>query len=477
MSMILLQGLGLAYPHKTCLADASASIDWGQRIAIVGDNGAGKSSLLCTLAGVQQPTEGRIVASTALRIGHVAQVLDDDSTLSGGQRVNRALSRALAGAPELLLLDEPTNHLDADNRRALERMLRDYYGALVLVTHDAALMDALCDTLWLLDRGQLHVFDGRYADYLAEQALQREALVRQRNALQQARHDAHDALMQEQQRAAHARQRGIKAIEQNRWATIKSPTKLGRGNTTAGRKQADIRRNQEAVVAQLAELGRDEVIVPRFNLPHAVKSQAVVLQVSGGSVGYDGWLVRDLHLSLAPGARAALCGANGSGKSTVLRAVLGQRPPLLAGDWIVPPRRDIGYLDQHYADLDPADTVLGALSRLVPDWPTLQMRRHLADFLFRHDATVATPVACLSGGERARLALACLAACPPRLLLLDEPTNNLDRRTRQHLVDVLRGYPGAMLVVSHDADFLAQIGIVQFHPLERPMAMADIVGR
>ncbi|UVS82790.1 ABC transporter ATP-binding protein (plasmid) [Burkholderia glumae] len=462
MHLIELRGVDLTFAHKTCFRQFSAVVEWGQRIAIVGENGAGKSSLLRMLSGELTPSEGRVAIAPEARIGYVVQIQDEGDGLSGGQRVNRALSAAMAETPDLLLLDEPTNHLDAGNRRSLSRMLQSFYGTVVMVTHDHELMNQTCDIVWHLGHERVEVFEGRYADYLAEQELRRQALERQMNAVKRARQDAHEALMQEQDRAAHARQRGIKSIKDRKWATIKSPTKLGRGNTTAGRKQAEIREEQRELSDQLASLRLPEVITPRFHLDGGARSRQSVLQISGGVVGYDGHpLLKDIHLTLMHGERFALVGRNGSGKSTLARAILGDERLRLGGEWIAPPRGKIGYVDQHYDNLAPSLSVLESLARVVPAWSMNELRTHLASFLFRQGAAVEAPTCSLSGGEKARLSLACIAADPPHLLILDELTNNLDTTMRGHMVEVLASYPGAMLLISHDETFLDAVGRVE----------------
>ncbi|WP_432240798.1 ABC-F family ATP-binding cassette domain-containing protein [Herbaspirillum robiniae] len=466
MTMLRLQGLSLAFPHKTCFSDFDGVLDWGRRVAVVGDNGCGKSSLLQLLRGALAPDAGRIVRADGLRIGYVPQLAAPADSLSGGQAANRALSRALADAPELLLLDEPTNHLDAGNRRSLTRMLAHFPGAILLVTHDAALLDALCDTVWHIEDGRIHCFQGRYADFLAEQELRREAIDRQLASLRREQGDAHQARMQEQLRASKARQRGERAVENHRWATIKSATKLGRGNQTAGRKQAAIAERQQALADERTQLRRAPAITPRFQLAPGSSREAGVLHISAGSAGYAAPVVSGLHLEIARGERVALTGANGSGKSTVARAIAGIAPARrMSGQWHAPPAAHIGYLDQHYAQLMPGASVLDNLRAVADGWSMEQLRRWLADFLFRGEHEVHADVATLSGGEKARLSLACIAARPPALLVLDEVTNNLDRRTRTHVIDVLRDYPGAMLLISHDDDFLQPLGEVRRVPL------------
>ncbi len=460
MAMIELCGVGLTFGQKTCFSGVDARLEWGQRIAIVGDNGNGKSSLLRLLQGSLEASEGEILFNAGLRIGYVAQVLDGDSLLSGGQRVNEAISHALANDPDLLLLDEPTNHLDVDNRRSLSRMLQHFYGTLVLVTHDLSLMNQTCDTLWHIGQGRLQVFNGSYTDYMAEQAQQRQSIEKQMGAMKRAREDAHQALMQEQERAASARKRGVKAIQNSKWATIKSPTKLGRGNTTAGRKQAQILEQQRDLSAQLSELRPVQVIVPRFHLPAASQTRRTLVQINEGCIGYgDEALLQNIDLRLAQGERLALTGPNGSGKSSLARAIMGDAQVWREGEWLTPTVEQIGYVDQHYSTLPADSTVLEALAQIVPQWSIEQQRSHLADFLFRQGNNIQTRVGELSGGEKARLSLACIAARPPQLLILDELTNNLDIRMRQHVLEILMDYPNALLVISHDELFLEQIGL------------------
>ena len=185
-----------------------------------------------------------------------------------------------------------------------------------------------------------------------------------------------------------------------------------------------------------------------------------MVQVSGASVGYEAPVLEGVAFALAAGERLALVGRNGCGKSTLARAILGDPAVWRSGDWMVPDPAAIGYLDQHYANLAWRDTALAAVERVTPIWSLSQRRHHLADFLLRGEQLVQTRVGELSGGERARLALACIASRVPDLLILDEITNNLDLRTLHHVVDVLREYPGAMILISHDDDFLAAIGAV-----------------
>ena len=216
----------------------------------------------------------------------------------------------------------------------------------------------------------------------------------------------------------------------------------------------------------MGALRTDPIIVPRFHLSAASKSRHTVLQISNGSVGYAQPVLQNIHLSFSNGEKLVVKRANGSGKSTLALAIMGAPEVMRSGDWIAPQADDIGYLDQHYANIDPDHSVLHALQRVVPEWDQTALRNHLSDFLFRHNDVVQTPVSMLSGGERARLSLACIAAKTPQLLILDEITNNLDMRVRNHVIEVLRLYPGALLLISHDETFLQQLNIDQVYQLQ-----------
>jgi ATPase subunit of ABC transporter with duplicated ATPase domains len=182
------------------------------------------------------------------------------------------------------------------------------------------------------------------------------------------------------------------------------------------------------------------------------------------------------------GSRIAIQGDNGSGKTTLIKAILGDESVCKTGQWHVVKREDVGYLDQHYANLqrhcepqrgeanqsfsgsrrfarDDVLTVLETIADLAPHWSHIEVRRHLNDFLFRKNEEVNALINTLSGGEKARLSLAQIGAKTPQLLILDEITNNLDRETKDHVIQVLKSYPGAMIVISHDADFLEEIGV------------------
>lgn len=183
------------------------------------------------------------------------------------------------------------------------------------------------------------------------------------------------------------------------------------------------------------------------------------VSVNAGRVGYDKRILCDISMVITSRERIAIIGDNGSGKSTLIKALLGDSAVTKSGSWYLPKLAEIGYLDQHYATLIDYKTVFETLQDQVPQWPEVIIRRHLNDFLFLKNEEIFALVSSLSGGERARLSLAQLAVKTPKILILDEITNNLDLETREHVIQVLKEYPGILIVVSHDENFLREIGI------------------
>lgn len=461
--------LGLSFPHKTCFANFNGQIAYGDRIAIIGRNGSGKSTLLKLLQGQRfDLIDGEIVLPPNLRIGYVPQIVDDWDSLSGGERLNQALTQALVCDPDLLLLDEPTNHLDRKNRRSLMRLLQQYQGALVVVSHDVELLQQTVEIFWHIEAGEIHVFSGRYDDYLRERLHQKAVIETEVSRLNWQKQQMHNALMQEQSRAAKSRSAGKKHIENRRWPTVTSAANVNRAVETSGRKKAAIHQQKQELTAQLAQLRQPESITPNFNLP-ACHSNQTLITIAGGGVGYaDSALVLEqISLHLSGNARVALLGDNGSGKSTLIKAILRDAKVIRHGEWFVPQSETIGYLDQHYQNLDPQDTVLEAVAKQFDYREHRMIRKHLNDFLFRKNEEVEATVADLSGGEKARLSLCCIAAKPPKLLILDEITNNLDLETREHVIEVIREYPGALLVISHDVDFLRSVSIQAYYQIQQ----------
>lgn len=459
--MIQIHNLTLSFPHKTCFEDFSVNLQYGSRIAIIGRNGSGKSTLLRMLKD--------IAAKQNMVVGYVPQIIEDFDHLSGGQRFNKALTEAIALSPDLLLLDEPTNHLDHHNRKSLMRMLRGFSGILIIVSHDVEILRNCVDTLWHIDNGRVNIFTGNYDDYMHEIRAKRTSIEQELSRLNRQKQGMHTALMKEQVRAAKSRSKGEKGIEQRKWPTIVSDTKARNAQETSGKKKSSINNKKQNLSDQLLELRLPEVIRPKFALNSADIGSHILVSIIQGAVGYkDGTtILESISLSVGAGDRVAIIGDNGSGKSTLIKAILDNSDVIKSGSWNVPKIQDIGYLDQHYAPLDSEKSALEIIQDVAPNWIHAEVRHHLNDFLFRKNEEVNANVSSLSGGEKVRLSLAQIAVHSPKLLILDEVTNNLDLETRQHVIEVLKSYPGAMIVVSHDEDFLNEIGINGKYELEK----------
>ncbi len=191
------------------------------------------------------PTDGELVIPHDLVVGYVPQLIDEYKLLSGGQRFNKQLTAALALFPNILLLDEPTNHLDRKNRHSLMQMLRAFEGTLIIVTHDVELLSQTVDTIWHIDQNKINVFKGSYDDYQRERAIQYHAIEQELSRLSRQKKDMHRSLMKEQTRAKNSRIGGEKKIENRKWPTVGSATKMARGNQTAHRKQREINHKKQ----------------------------------------------------------------------------------------------------------------------------------------------------------------------------------------------------------------------------------------
>jgi ATPase subunit of ABC transporter with duplicated ATPase domains len=450
VSSFFIGSLSLSFPHKVCFSDFSARVYLGSRIAIIGRNGCGKSSLLRMIS------EMRACQSA----GYVTQIITNYDSCSGGERFNKALSAALSGNPDILLLDEPTNHLDNNNRRGLFKKLDSYNGTLIVVTHDHEVLRRYADILWHISDGAVTIFNGKYDDYISEQIAQRESLYAQIKDLKKQKQTFHDDLVREQKRAAKSKAAGEKKVKDKRLMKSIGDLKGMKAEVSHGGKLKKIDQKKEALLEQLDQNRLPEIITPKFNIPFQKSYQSTVLAISDASVGYADKIVwRNINLSVSSSERVGIIGRNGCGKTTLINAILNNPAVIKTGDWNIPQPKDIGVLDQHYGTLATEDTPIDVISKAAPYWEYSEIRRHLNDFLFRKNEEVNEKVKNLSGGERARLSLAQIAAAPPKLLILDEITNNLDLETYDHVVQILSEYTGAMLVISHDESFLLNIKI------------------
>ena len=343
--------------------------------------------------------------------------------LSGGQKNIAALARVLLQEPDLLLLDEPSNHLDVQATEWLEGVLRDYAGAVVVVSHDRYFLDRTVDEIVELEQQSLQRYPGNYSAYVAAKALRRE---QQRKAYeqQQAEIERHEEFIRrnmagQKTRQAQSRQKMLGRIER-----LERPG--GDGRRLNVQFTANRRENHEVLVCR--------------NLQKRYGQREVL---------------RRLSFTVYRGEKVGLTGPNGAGKSTLLRLLTGQEAPD-GGTLQVGSNIAVAYYDQELASLQARRTVLDEVWQMAPDWTQGEMRSHLGRFLFSGDE-VSQTIGSLSGGQKSRVALAKLMLTKANLLVLDEPTNHLDIPACEVLEQALADYPGTLLIVSHDRYFLDRV--------------------
>jgi ABC transport system ATP-binding/permease protein len=474
VALLTLDDVSIAYGHLPLLAGAALQVDARERIAVIGRNGTGKSTLLKIVSGELTPDGGRVWRAPGVRVarleqdvplstsrpvfdvvadGHTHAPADDQwvrehhvdqilsrlnldgeaivDTLSGGWRRRVLLARALVGQPDLLLLDEPTNHLDIDAITWLEEFLAAYAGAVLFVTHDRAFLQRLATRIVELDRGRLTSWPGDYAAYCRrkEEALAGEA----------AEDERFDRKLAEEE--AWVRQ-GIKARRTRNEGRVRALEKMRAERATRRERAGTVRLAAAVAGARTDPSGR------------------TVFELDAVSKGYGGVpIVRDFSARIVRGDRIGIIGPNGAGKTTLLRLILGELAPD-AGDVRRGANVQVAYYDQQREQLDPERTVFDTIGdgndTVTVNGRTRHVHGYLRDFLFPADRA-RSPVKALSGGERNRLLLARLFTRPANVLVLDEPTNDLDVETLERLEAELADWPGTLLLVSHDRAFLDHV--------------------
>jgi len=506
--MVHVDSIRRRFGVRVLFEDLSWTIPRGSRLGLVGPNGAGKTTLLRILAGMDSPDGGQLRRPSDLRVGYLPQevetladgsvlatvldgfgelrrltqdleaaelrlasigpgdpaiasasaaygelrhrfeamggdgvevraktilsglgvpassVHDPLARLSGGWRMRVALARLLLGSPDLLLLDEPTNHLDLEATQWLEGFLAGFPGAFVVVSHDRYFLNRMVRGIVELEGGRLTVFSGGYDEYLAARETRRAA--------------AEKAIREQALEAARVQ----RFIERFRYKATKA-------------------RQVQSRIRALEKVEQVETPVStrriRFGFPAAPRSGDVVARARGLAKAFGATVVyREASFLIRRGDRVALVGPNGAGKSTLLKLLDGRVAPD-AGSLELGQNVIVQYYAQHQLDaLDPQRSVLEELQRRAEPGITQKLRGILGRFLFSGN-DVDKRVEVLSGGEKARLALAAMLIRPANLLLLDEPTNHLDLRSREVLEEALDEYDGTMVLVSHDRYFINRV--------------------
>jgi len=510
--VLRLERIGKIYPTGEVLRDVTWEVKAGDRIGLVGVNGAGKSTQMRIIAGLEEPSSGQVVKQGAPRIvylqqefdvdprrtvrqelfqafGEAAEVLNRQSEVevamateaaaadpdlldrliqelgnlqsrfealhgyeldaridkllptigftpegaellvgdySGGWQMRIALGKILLQEPDLLLLDEPTNHLDVETIQWLEGYLIGQTVPLVVISHDRAFLDRVCNQIVETERGVSRSYLGNYSQHLEQKALEREA---------------GQAAFERQQKELASQQA---YIDRFRASATRS---------TQAKSREKLLDKVERIAAPV-----EGVSGPRFQFPPAPRSGRQVATIDNLTHSYgERILFLGASLEVERGDRIAFVGPNGAGKSTLLRLVMGLEQPEEGHAGLGEHHVVAGYFEQNQAEaLDLSRRVIDTLFEAVPDWTQTQVRSLLGNFGFSND-TVFKEVGKLSGGEKARLALALMLLTPCNLLVLDEPTNHLDIPAKQMLEDALMAYDGAALLVSHDRYFISRV--------------------
>ena len=463
--LLLLQNIRLALGSTPLLDSAELGVGAGERICLIGRNGSGKSTLLKVAAGLLLPDAGTRFLQPGATVRYLPQEPDlagyattldyvqdgigpgDDmhrgrtlldqlgltgqenpAHLSGGEARRCALARVLAPEPDLLLLDEPTNHLDLPAIEWLEAELKSRRGGLVLISHDRRLLETLSRSIVWLEDGRTRRIDRGFAHYEAWREEVQEQEERDRHKL------------------------GRQIAREEDWL---------RYGVTARRKRNVKRLADLGALRQKRKDGGGGEGRLRLSATEADMSGKLVVVADKISKSYGGEpVMRDLTLRVLRGDRLGIIGSNGTGKTTLLRLLTGKDLPD-EGEVKLGANLAAITLDQQRASLDPAATLSDTLTNGGGDTVVVAgQRRHvigyMKDFLFKPEQA-RTPVGALSGGERGRLMLACALARSSNLLVLDEPTNDLDLETLDLLQEMLADYPGTVLLVSHDRDFLDRV--------------------
>jgi ATP-binding cassette subfamily F protein 3 len=510
--LLRLERVSKIYPTGEVLRDVTWEVKAGDRIGLVGVNGAGKSTQMRIISGLEEPSSGQVVKQGEPRIVYLQQEFDVDLTrtvrqelfqafgeaaevlnrqrqveeemasekaasdpdhldelihelgrlqsrfeglhgyeldaridkllptigftpegaeqlvadYSGGWQMRIALGKVLLQEPDLLLLDEPTNHLDVETIQWLEDYLIGQTCPLVVISHDRAFLDRVCNQIVETERGVSRSYLGNYSNHLEQKALEREA--------------------------------GQAAFERQQKELATQQAYIDRFRASATRSTQAKSREKLLDKVERIEAPIESVSGPRFQFPPAPRSGRLIAEIKDLTHSYgEQILFLGANLEIERGDRIAFVGPNGAGKSTLLRLVMGIETPEEGSAGLGEHNVIASYFEQNQAEaLDLSKTVIDTMFEAVPDWTQTQVRSLLGSFCFSNDA-VFKEVGKLSGGEKARLALALMLLSPCNLLVLDEPTNHLDIPAKEMLENALRDYEGAALVVSHDRYFVSQV--------------------
>lgn len=435
-------------------SELSVSFDNRSCVAIVGDNGCGKTTLLKILAGILSPTSGNVSRNAS--VYYMPQIHDVDA-YSGGERQSNELRRAFESGADILLLDEPTNNLDATARTKFFKDLRSWYGGAIIVSHDRELLNQI-DCIYELQNGNIRVYGGNYDFYAATKKAEQETLESKYIDATKRLNRLNSTVQIAQQTAQHKEAKGLKDAAKGRRTRIHAKSLKGKSQETEAKKRKIIQEkiNQELDTRQsISTALRDEKI--KIPVPTTPFVRRELVRCENVSFEYNDKIVlRDFSLLLLGRERVRIMGRNGCGKTTLLNLICNKIKPIRGR---VSTFGNYAYLNQNLSLLDSKKTIVENIMEISG---ALKHEAHViaANFGFRGDASNKL-VAVLSGGELLKATLAAILGGKnqPEMLILDEPTNNLDIKSIGILEDALNQYTGAILLVSHDETFVQNLRI------------------
>ena len=461
-----LKGIALAFGDNQLFSDVELYINRGDKISLVGRNGSGKSTLLKIIAGVLEPDSGEVFIQPGVKVAYMPQEPDfgkcqtlrevvrsgiEDYTpeleykvnilveqfaiaaeqevpkASGGERRKAALAKALIAEPDILLLDEPTNHLDIATIEQLEKIIKDFSGAVVLISHDRMFLSNTSDVTFWLDRGKMHYNNRgfKFFEEWQEQIINQE-IIDQNNL-------------------------NRKIAEETEWLH-KGVTARRRRNMGRLRKLQQLRLERKEQIKQIGNIN--------LNIDEGDFRSKLVIEAKNICKSFgERTIVKEFSTRIIKGNKIGIVGPNGAGKTTLVKLLTKRLEPD-SGFVRIGKNLEEAYFDQNRLTLDPKKTLWQTLcdkgDHIMVQGHWRHVVAYLKDFLFK-PSQAQCPVAALSGGEKNRLMLAAALAQPSNFLVLDEPTNDLDMDTLDLLQEVLDDYGGTILIVSHDRDFLDRV--------------------
>lgn len=450
----------------------SIGIFQGEKIGIIGPNGSGKTTLLRTLAGELDSLKGLFRVQG--KIFFVPQLkTNNNELLSGGEQSKKLLREALKSQSEVVLLDEPTNHLDLGSKKELVKNIQQFKGVVICVSHDLWFLQQITNRLLIIEQGIIRSFTGSYREYQQELERNKQAHLRKKEVIFKAQRKLEHVRDKQQKVASRSEKNARKAKfdhSESRMAISNKKNAIekisARNKKVFDEKKQDLETSLQTLQEKKRKKVSGSIVAP--------ERKGTIIRISHANLLVrDTCIARDIDMTLVSGERMGLLGNNGSGKSSLVKAMLGQNYFRLDPVASIHPHMRIEYLDQHYGLINPeksvTENVLG-----FSDADRERAHQHLSHFLFDDPLLLTKKAKWLSGGMLARLAFVMLTISPIDLLILDEPTNNLDQETVQEIIEILNDYQGAMLVISHDVDFLEKIHITKTGVMGKTFKMYQI---